>query len=66
MAKLNEQVRSAANALGASEGIEPFMNLAFVSLPVIPDIKMTTQGLVDVVNWKRVPLFVDDHEKTEK
>ncbi len=53
-------MRRAAGALGASEDIEPFMNLAFVSLPVIPDIKMTTQGLVDVTGWKRVPLFVEE------
>ena len=59
MADLNQTVRSAAASLGVAAGIEPFMNLAFVSLPVIPDIKMTTLGLVDVNHWKCVPLFTD-------
>ena len=61
-AQQNARVRAAAKALGAPEGIEPFMNLAFVSLPVIPDIKMTTFGPVDVMRQKLVPLFADAEE----
>lgn len=57
MAAQNEAVRKAAKSLGADKGIEPFMNLAFVSLPVIPNLKMTTQGLVDVNSQKIVSLF---------
>lgn len=53
----NEDVRRAVHALGAPEGVEPFMNLAFVSLPVIPDIKMTTHGLVDVNSQRLLDLF---------
>ena len=37
--------------------IEPFMNMAFLSLPVIPSLKMTTLGLVDVNRQRLVPLF---------
>ncbi len=59
IARANEAVREAARELGANEGIEPFMNMAFVSLPVIPSLKMTTQGLVDVDEWKRVSLYVE-------
>ncbi len=59
MAKHNDEVREAAAKLGHADGIDPFMNLAFVSLPVIPDIKMTTHGLIDVIEQKLVPLFVD-------
>ena len=55
----NEAVRFAVHALGASDEIEPFMNMAFLSLPVIPDIKMTTLGLVDVNSQKLLPLFAD-------
>lgn len=55
----NEAVRLAVHALGASDEIEPFMNMAFLSLPVIPYIKMTTLGLVDVDGQKLVPLFAD-------
>ena len=58
MAELNEKVRSSAEILGHADGIDPFMNLAFVSLPVIPDIKMTTQGLVNVNKQERIELFV--------
>ena len=41
-------VKEAAFALGASRDIDPLMTLSFVSLPVIPAIKLTTLGLVDV------------------
>lgn len=55
----NEKVRKAVHTLGASDEIEPFMNMAFLSLPVIPDIKMTTLGLVDVNSQMLLPLFAD-------
>ncbi len=57
LAAQNERVRRAAHALGAREGIEPFMNMAFLSLPVIPSLKMTTQGIFNVDEWRYVPLF---------
>lgn len=59
MAKENEILRNEARKLGVNEKIEPFMNMAFVSLPVIPSLKMTTTGLVDVNQFKKVDLFVD-------
>lgn len=59
VARQNEKVREAVHTLGASDEIEPFMNMAFLSLPVIPDIKMTTLGLVDVNSQKLLPLFSD-------
>lgn len=62
MAQLNQQIRQAAELLGHAEGIDPFMNLAFVSLPVIPDLKMTTLGLVDVNAQQLVPLFTNAAE----
>ena len=58
IAKSNSEVRSSVYKLGVPRSIEPFMNMAFVSLAVIPSLKMTTQGLIDVVNWKRVSLYV--------
>ena len=42
VASQNEEVRMAVHKLGASAEIEPFMNMAFLSLPVIPSLKMTT------------------------
>ena len=59
IAKANVELRESAEKIGINEGIEPFMNMAFVSLPVIPVLKMTTQGLVNVNDFKRVDLFVD-------
>ena len=59
IAKSNVELRESAEKIGINEGIEPFMNMAFVSLPVIPVLKMTTQGLVNVNDFKRVDLFVD-------
>ena len=57
IAAQNEEVRMAVHKLGASAEIEPFMNMAFLSLPVIPSLKMTTLGLVDVNRQRLVSLF---------
>jgi len=46
-----EQTKAAAYALGVSAGIDPFMTLSFMSLPVIPRLKITTRGVFDVENW---------------
>ena len=37
---------------------DPFMTLSFLALPVIPELKITDHGLVDVKTFKPVPLFV--------
>lgn len=57
-AKANQAVREAANQLGNRENIEPFMHTAFLSLSVIPSLKMTTHGLVDVNSQTLVSLFL--------
>ena len=36
---------------------DPFMTLSFLSLPVIPELKLTDKGLVDVNQFKFVSLF---------
>lgn len=59
IAKANENVRKAVYNFGVPQEIEPFMNMAFVSLSVIPSIKMTTQGLVDVDKQERISLYCD-------
>lgn len=38
---------------------DPFMTLSFMALPVIPALKITDHGLVDVTAFKRVPLFLE-------
>ncbi len=37
----------------------PFMTLSFMALPVIPELKLTDKGLVDVEQFEVVPLFVE-------
>ena len=59
IAKANELVRKTVYDYGVFEHVEPFMNMAFVSLSVIPKLKMTTQGLVDVDAWQRVSLYLE-------
>jgi adenine deaminase len=54
-----EKVHEAAASLGCSLA-EPFMALSFLSLPVIPALKLTDRGLVDVNRFCLVPLFVDN------
>lgn len=59
-ARQNEQLRDAVYRLGARPEIAPFMCMAFMSLPVIPELKMTALGLVDVNQQKIVPVFVEE------
>jgi adenine deaminase len=35
------------------------MTLSFMALPVIPELKLTDMGLVDVARFSHVSLFVD-------
>jgi adenine deaminase len=37
---------------------DPFMTLSFLALPVIPALKITDRGLVDVNEFRHVPLFM--------
>ncbi|MBW2206261.1 MAG: adenine deaminase, partial [Deltaproteobacteria bacterium] len=39
---------------------DPFMRLSFLALPVIPQLRLTDRGLVDVDAFDFVPLFVQD------
>jgi adenine deaminase len=38
---------------------DPFMAMSFLALEVIPSLKLTDQGLVDVDEFAIVPLWVD-------
>lgn len=48
----------AAHGLGSTLP-DPLMTLSFLALPVIPSLKLTDEGLVDVVKFDFVPLFGD-------
>jgi len=54
-----ENLLRAARSLGCTIP-DPFMVLSFLSLPVIPELKITDKGLVDVNKFKIVPLFGED------
>ncbi len=57
----HEKLMELAYSVGVNKDIDPFMLLAFLALPVIPELKLTDVGLFDVVNFKFVDLCIHDH-----
>ena len=53
----SRQINAAARALGATFPA-PFQMLAFLALSVIPSLKITDRGLVDVDRFELVPLAI--------
>jgi adenine deaminase len=51
-----EALKKAARSMGGAVE-DPFMQLSFLALPVIPELKLTDRGLFDVALFKPVPLF---------
>ena len=49
-----EEAKAAAFAQGVNRGIDPFMTLSFMALPVIPTLRLTTRGVIDVVTQRYV------------
>lgn len=52
--------RLAHEVLGVSEKVDPIMTLGFMSLAVIPNLKITDIGLVDVTKFEVVPVSVEE------
>jgi len=52
-----DQLIAISHEMG-SELKDPFMTLSFLALPVIPELKITDLGIIDVNQFKIVPLFV--------
>lgn len=50
--KLTDIHDKAFEELGISTGVEPVMTLCFMSLPVIPEVKITDKGLFDVTKFE--------------
>jgi adenine deaminase len=50
-----ESLRAASRTIGCTLP-EPFLQLAFLSLPVIPSLKLTDRGLVDVDRFELIPV----------
>ena len=49
-----ENAKEAAHKLGVTDGIDPFMTLSFMSLPVIPTLRLTTRGVIDVITQQYI------------
>ena len=43
-----EQISAQARAQGVHDGIDPFISLSFMALPVIPKLRITDMGMFDV------------------
>lgn len=43
-----ENAKAKAYELGVTPGVDPFMTLSFMALPVIPSLRITTRGVLDV------------------
>jgi len=49
------ELRNVAHGLGCADS-DPFAALPFLALPVIPELRITDRGLVDVARFEHVPL----------
>jgi adenine deaminase len=49
-----ESAKATAFTLGVNKGIDPFMTLSFMALPVIPTLRITTRGVIDVITQQYV------------
>ena len=59
-AKLAELHETAWNELGVSRDVEPVMTLTFMSLAVIPELKLTDEGLFDVTAFDFLPVEAEN------
>ena len=55
MVEENKKLKKSLNILGSEKDI--FMTLSFVQLPVIPEIRITDKGIIDVKNQKILNIF---------
>lgn len=52
-----EKLHSAVKVIAPHIDFNPFLTLSFLSLPVIPEIKITDKGLFDVINFKFIDIL---------
>lgn len=58
--KLTAMHEKAYRELGISGDVEPIMTLCFMSLAVIPELKLTDMGLFDVTNFSFIPVACEE------
>ena len=49
-----EEAKEQAFRLGVSRGVDPFMTLSFMALPVIPTLRLTTRGVIDAIKQQYI------------
>jgi adenine deaminase len=52
-----KRMNSLAREHGVENGVDPYLTLAFMALPVIPEIKITARGLFDYSSFSFIDLF---------
>ena len=57
--RLSRLHRAALQELGVNADVEPIMTLCFMSLFVIPEIKLTDMGLFDVTRFDFIDIEAD-------
>ncbi|WP_088839238.1 MULTISPECIES: adenine deaminase [unclassified Listeria] len=55
-----ETLLSVFQTISQARGFDPFLTLSFLTLPVIPEYKLTDQGLFDFQKFDFVPLEIDE------
>lgn len=58
--EMENMLKIAKHVLGINADIQPLMTLVFMTLPVIPTLKLTSTGLFDVTNFKRVDICLPE------
>lgn len=59
--EVNEElvkVKDVLKKLGFSPDFNPFLTLSFLTLPVIPELKLTDKGLFDMITFSHIPVYV--------
>ena len=51
---ITKQMLKQARDMGVPAYLDPFITLAFMALPVIPEIRLTDLGLFDVTSFKLI------------
>lgn len=56
-----KRVEDAWRQLGC-EMKSPFMTMSLISLPVLPELRLTDKGLIDTLEFKKINLVADQHQ----
>ncbi|TYS64589.1 adenine deaminase [Sutcliffiella horikoshii] len=51
-----KELHEALHLIGSQKSFNPFVALSFLSLPVIPELKLTDTGLFDVRKFEHIPI----------